>query len=233
MQDIKNWIEYYDIKASASDDPLEISDMHLGDDVVNQLFLETEENRMRALLQPGKNRDRGSHLLDLGCSTGICTGLLEKYFTSVTGVDLAEKTVEIAKKRLPGCTFIVDDITQLTKLQDDNNFTHVVSYGVMNFLSDENLVDFFVALARVTRQGTRVVICRVPNKDYYEAYQKFRAKRDLTRQRIIKDQLQWNWISEDFVRKQVEPHFEFIPILPLLQLEFPLRAFFDFVLIRK
>ena len=233
MQDFKNWIEYYDMKASASDDPLEISDMHLGDDVANQLFLETEENRMRALLQPDKNRGSDRHLLDLGCSTGICTGLLEKYFTSVTGVDLAAKTVEIAKKRLPGCTFIVDDITQLTKLQDDNNFTHVVSYGVMNFLSDENLVDFFVALARVTKQGTRVVICRVPNKDYYEAYQEFRAKRDLTRQRIIKDQLQWNWISEDFVRKQVEPHFEFIPILPLLQLEFPLRAFFDFVLIRK
>jgi len=233
MDDVKNWVEYYDMKASKSDNPLEVSDMHLGDSVANQLFLESEEARMRALLQPAIAGSNGSHLLDLGCSAGTCTGLLEKYFDSVTGVDLAPKTVEIAKKRLPNCTFIVDDITKLTKLDADNNFTHVVSYGVIHYLSVENLVDFFATLTRVTKKGTRVAICRVPNQDYYEAYQEFRQKRNISRQLIVKDQLQWTWISEDFVRREVEHNFEFIPILPLLQLDFPLRAFFDFVLIRK
>ena len=233
MEDVKNWVEYYDMKASKSDNPLEVSDMHLGDSVANQLFLESEEARMRALLQPGKDRRNGNHLLDLGCSAGTCTGLLEKYFDSVTGVDLAAKTVEIAKKRLPNCTFIVDDITKLTKLDADNNFTHVVSYGVIHYLAAETLVDFFATLASVTKRGTRIAICRVPNQDYYEAYQEFRQKRNISRQLIIKDQLQWTWISEDFVRREVEHNFEFIPILPLLQLDFPLRAFFDFVLIRK
>ena len=233
MDDVKNWVEYYDMKASKSDNPLEVSDMHLGDSVANQLFLESEEARMKALLQPAIAGSNGSHLLDLGCSAGTCTGLLEKYFDSVTGVDLAPKTVEIAKKRLPNCTFIVDDITKLTKLDADNNFTHVVSYGVIHYLSVENLVDFFATLTRVTKKGTRVAICRVPNQDYYEAYQEFRQKRNISRQLIVKDQLQWTWISEDFVRREVEHNFEFIPILPLLQLDFPLRAFFDFVLIRK
>jgi len=233
MEDVKTWVEYYDMKASKSDNPLEVSDMHLGDSVANQLFLESEEARMRSLLQPGKDRRNGSHLLDLGCSAGTCTGLLEKYFDSVTGVDLAAKTVEIAKKRLPNCTFIVDDITKLTKLDTDNNFTHVVSYGVIHYLSVENLVDFFAALTRITKKGTRIAICRVPNQDYYEAYQEFRQKRNISRHLIVKDQLQWTWISEDFVRGEVEHNFEFIPFLPLLQLEFPLRAFFDFVLIRK
>lgn len=233
MEDLKSWVEYYDMKASKSDDPLEVSDMHLGDSVANQLFLESEEARMRALLQPGKSSNNGSHLLDLGCSAGTCTGLLEKYFESVTGVDLAAKTVEIAKKRLPNCTFIVDDITKLTKLPADNNFTHVVSYGVIHYLSTEGQVDFFATLARITGRGTRVAICRVPNKDYYYAYQEFRNKRNLNRKLVTKDQLQWTWISEDFVRREVESNFEFIPFLPLLQLEFPLKAFFDFVLIRK
>ena len=61
MDDVKNWVEYYNMKATRSDDPLEVSDMHIGDSVANQLFLESEEHRMRALLQPRK----GSHLLDL------------------------------------------------------------------------------------------------------------------------------------------------------------------------
>lgn len=233
MEDVKNWVEYYDRKATKSTDPLEVSDMHLGDDVANQLFLDSEEIRMRALLQPGEIGGNSSHLLDLGCNAGICTGLLEKYFKSVTGVDLAANAIEFAKKRLPGCTFIVDDITKLTKLKEDNNFTHVVSYGVMQYLSEESLVDFFSALGRVTKKGTRVAICRVPNKYYYEAYQEFRKGRNLNRKLIVKDQLQWTWVSEDFVRRQVESHFEFISILPLLQLDFPLKAFFDFVLIRK
>lgn len=234
MEDFKNWVEYYDMKATQSDDPLEMSDMHLGNDVANQLFLNSEETRMRALLQPGNNGSKGGHLLDLGCNVGICTGLLEKYFSSVTGVDLAAKPVEIAKKRLPNCTFIVDDITRLTKLPAGNNYTHVVSYGVIHYLpNDESLVDFFATLDRITMKGTRVAICRVPNKHYYEAYQEFRGKRTINRERVIKDQLQWNWISEDFVRREVEANFEFIPFLPVLQLEFPLKAFFDFVLIRK
>jgi cyclopropane fatty-acyl-phospholipid synthase-like methyltransferase len=233
MEDVNNWVEYYNMKASQSEDPLEVSDMHLGDDVTNQLFLESEETRMRALLQPGQNHHNGNHLLDLGCSAGTCTGLLEKYFDSVTGVDLANKTVEIARKRLPKCTFIVDDITRLTKLPVDNNFTHVISYGVLHYLSMENIVDFFASLARITKPGTRVAICRVPNQNYYEAYQEFRQQRNISRKPFVKNQLQWTWISEEFVRSEVEPHFEYIPILPVLQLQFPLKAFFDFVLIRK
>ena len=153
MDDVKNWVEYYNMKATRSDDPLEVSDMHIGDSVANQLFLKTEEDRMRALLQPRK----GSHLLDLGCSAGTCTSLLEKYFDSVTGVDLAEKTVAIAEKRLPNCAFIVDDITKLSKLPVDNKFTHAVSYGVIHYLSEDGVADFFAALARVTRKGARVV----------------------------------------------------------------------------
>jgi cyclopropane fatty-acyl-phospholipid synthase-like methyltransferase len=158
---------------------------------------------------------------------------LEKYFDSVTGVDLAPNTIEVAKKRLPNCRFIVDDITSLSQLPSDINYSHIISYGVLHYISRETIDDFFKTLARITKPGCRIVICRVPNHAYYEAYQEFRQKRALSRQLIVKDQLQWNWFSEEFLRSQVEAHFEFIPFLPLLQLEFPLRAFFDFVLIRK
>jgi cyclopropane fatty-acyl-phospholipid synthase-like methyltransferase len=233
MEDVKSWVDYYNKKATYSDNPLEVSDMHLGNAVANQLFLLAEEKRMRAFLQPGKNRGTGNHLLDLGCSAGTCTGLMEKYFDSVTGVDLASNTIEIAKKHLPSCTFIVDDITTLTKVETDSHFTHVLSYGVIHYLSKENLVHFFSALRRITRTGTRIAICRIPNKDHYQDYQEFRQSREISRKLFVKDQLQWTWVSEDFVRGQVEADFEFIPIFPLLQLDFPLKAFFDFVLIRK
>lgn len=232
MENINTWVEYYNHKAARSDDPLEISDMHLGNDVANKLFWESEEYRMRALLQPLNVRGI-RHLLDLGCSAGTCTGLMEKHFDVVTGVDLAEKTIEVARRRLPHCTFIVDDITQLTTLETQGDFTHVVSYGVIHYLSEDGITDFFSALARVTRTGTRIAICRVPNKDYYNEYQAFRLQRNINRNRIVRDQLQWTWLDEDFIRERVQEHFEFIPFMPLLQLEFPLKAFFDFVLIRK
>lgn len=231
MNKPKNWIEYYDLKAMESNNPLEISDMHLGNELANQAFLESEKFRLKALLQIDIKKS-DNHLLDLGCSVGICTGLLKEFFNQTTGVDLSEKSLEIARQRIEGVTFLVDNITELSKLPI-LEYTHILSYGVLQFLNDLEIIAFFEALARISKRGTRIVISRVPNKDFYGAYQDYRDSRNLVRTRIVSDELKWNFISPDFVADHTRNSFELILILPLIQLDMPLKAFFDFVLIKK
>jgi cyclopropane fatty-acyl-phospholipid synthase-like methyltransferase len=225
---MNNWIEYYNHRALNSDNPFDISEMHIGNDVANQQFFADEERRMVSLFQPKAD----STLIDLGCSAGICIGLLEKYFGHCIGVDLAENTLAVATERLPNAEFIHDDITKLDKLQG-RTFDFVLTYGVLQFLNDEQLASYFKALPTITQKGAKVAINRMPNKFHYEAYQEYRRNRNVNRATIQSDNLVWNWISEDFIKDHTKDHFDYIGILPSSQLEMPLKAFFDCLLIRK
>lgn len=55
----------------------------------------------------------GAKVLELGCGAGVpTTQELQENFL-VTGVDISEKSIEIAKKNVPQANFIVGDMTKL------------------------------------------------------------------------------------------------------------------------
>ena len=55
--------------------------------------------------------------LDLGCGAGYDSKIMSKLGARVTGVDISEKLIEIAKKNVPACNFYVGDINEpMTKL---------------------------------------------------------------------------------------------------------------------
>ena len=69
---------------------------------------------------------RGAKVLDIGCGAGVpVTELLVKYF-DVTGVDLSEKQIELARKLVPGATFICSDMNTLAF--PDASFDAICSY---------------------------------------------------------------------------------------------------------
>src|SRR5919109_1173881 len=55
----------------------------------------------------------GAAVLDLGCATGeLLTKRLAERF-AVTGVDISERQIELAKRRVPKATFVRADMTEI------------------------------------------------------------------------------------------------------------------------
>ncbi|MBI2630469.1 class I SAM-dependent methyltransferase [Candidatus Pacearchaeota archaeon] len=56
---------------------------------------------------------RGKKVLDLGCGPGIYAKVLSEKGASVKGIDISEKSIEIAKKEAPHAEFIIGDAEKL------------------------------------------------------------------------------------------------------------------------
>lgn len=60
----------------------------------------------------------GLTLLDVGCGDGFWSKILAKYCKHITGIDISEKGIEIAKQKLPTGNFIVGDALKHTEKYD-------------------------------------------------------------------------------------------------------------------
>lgn len=225
---MESWIDYYNKKASESDNYLDVSDMHVGDDVANKNFLDDEKVRLMELLQPNPD----NILVDLGCSAGTCLGLVHSAYKRSIGVDLSEGVLNIAKKRLPQCEFIWDDITVGSQIPE-SVADHILSYGVLQFLTNNQLKGLFEVIFKTLKPGGKAVIIRTPNKNFYEEYQNYRVNRNSTRKALTNENLTWNWVSPNYIKELCKDKFELSVILPTTGVNFPLKGFFDFILIKK
>src|SRR5215467_5256716 len=61
---------------------------------------------------------RGLAVLDAGCGTGYLARKLRDRGAHVTGVDIAERMIEIARADHAGIEFLVDSCTELATLKD-------------------------------------------------------------------------------------------------------------------
>ncbi len=78
-----------------------------------------------------------SRALEIGCSFGQMTALLAKKFSHLTAVDISQKSVKIAEKRLRlygmrHVNFTVDDAESLSTLPD-GSFDVVFSFSTLRF----------------------------------------------------------------------------------------------------
>jgi SAM-dependent methyltransferase len=74
-------------------------------------------------------------ILDLGCGTGILTGMLAENGYEVVGLDLSEKMLQLARDRHSSIPFIQGDFTRLPDL---GRFDAAVTSGEpFNYLPDE------------------------------------------------------------------------------------------------
>lgn len=73
-----------------------------------------------------KRLPKGAEVLDAGCGAGVpVTHFLSRFF-KVTGVDISETQIRLARQLVPNAQFICQDITQLTF--PDNSFHAICSY---------------------------------------------------------------------------------------------------------
>ncbi len=98
---------------------------------------------------------RGLAVLDAGCGTGYLAAKLRDRGARVTGVDLAERMVAIARADHPDIDFRVDSCTELATLGDGQFDLVVANYVLMD---TPDLAATMRAFARVLRPGGAAVL---------------------------------------------------------------------------
>lgn len=107
---------------------------------------------------------QGSEILDIGCNTGQYTTLFEALGYRMTGIDLSDKSIELAKENAKSLDLNIDyfqsDVEKLS-LFSENSFDGIVSFSALRYLS--NLKIALQQIYRVTKKGG-VVTLDFPNK---------------------------------------------------------------------
>ncbi len=96
----------------------------------------------------------GSALLDAGCGSGVVSLLATQHGIAVTGVDVSQPFIDIARKRVPDASFVVGDFQELPF--EDASFDGLIASNSLQFVPDR-----FGAMqeaARVLRRGGRAAI---------------------------------------------------------------------------
>lgn len=96
-------------------------------------------------------------VLDVGCGTGVLTRELVKYTSdsgSVTGLDLSESMLSVARGRCPGATFRQGNVAKLPFA--DQSFDAVLSSFMLMFVPEP--AQAVNEIRRVLRPGGRLVV---------------------------------------------------------------------------
>lgn len=130
----------------------------------------------------------GDSVLELGCGTGVFSGILAKHGRRTTLLDFSAKSVEFCREvftqaQLPG-TFVQADVCQPFPFEN-GAFDCVWSSGLLEHFTDEQLTFILKESARVSRQ---CVVSLVPNARsiFYRAGKWYQEAHGL-----------WPWGKED------------------------------------
>lgn len=117
--------------------------------------------------QAGTNHPK---LLDLGSGIGYDAKIVSKMGARVVGVDLSEKSVEIAKKNVPTCKFFVGDITD--SLERLGKFDGLYCLATIMHVGVQNMKKTFDNMASVLKKGGLLLISSFDGvgKNYEKSY---------------------------------------------------------------
>lgn len=110
-----------------------------------------------------KHAVRGLHgnVLDVACGTGDMMVRLAEQGCTVTGVDISEEMLEVARLKAKGARFMVADAEHLPF--EDNSFDTVTcAFGVRNFVHLEKGLS---EMMRVLKPGGKMVILELATPD--------------------------------------------------------------------
>ena len=216
---MKEWVNYYNERASRIKDPIEIAEMSI---TKEQYKLDVQ--KILSYLSLPKD----DILVDLGCCTGNSIEMVKPYVKSIIGVDMSVNALSCAQSRHPDCQFILDDVTTLKSFKD-KSYSLFLCFGLLHYLSDEEISQLFATLSRIIKSNGTISFLRVPDIVYYDSYQSYRRNK-YNKNKIV-DNLKWNWISEEIIYNLALDHgFIYERKKQLVQSKMPMQAFFDFSL---
>ncbi|MFX1302930.1 MAG: class I SAM-dependent methyltransferase [Promethearchaeota archaeon] len=100
---------------------------------------------------------KNTHILDAGCGAGIPTAkFLSKKGFKVTGIDLSDKMLTLARKNVPDAEFIKMDINDI--IFKENTFDGVISVYTLFHIPKENHYSIFIKFFEILKPGGILLI---------------------------------------------------------------------------
>jgi SAM-dependent methyltransferase len=111
----------------------------------------TDDSRSPLLADLEQRLTPGSTVLDLGCGNGLPTARQLARTFEVTGVDLSEAQIELARRNVPEATFVVGDLAAVDFAAA--SFDAVVALYSITHVPRAEHAALFAAIARWLRPG--------------------------------------------------------------------------------
>jgi len=167
------------------------------DEMYTQIFdYDWEAKIVREIL--GKNG--GEKILDAGVGTGRLAAKLIEMGYSVTGVDISDEMLALAKKNAPNAKLIKAD---LRNLPFEDMFDAAVCLGRVTtyMLTDLDLEALLKSLHRALRMGGILIIDAFDRDELREDFNKYASREELydTKLGRIKRKNQMRWIDDNHI----------------------------------
>jgi len=119
------------------------------DNVDDEAFYYNQYRAYTRHLQENRVRICG-HVLDLGCGTGLQVPLVQESADRITGIDISEGLLQVARRKFSNVNFLLADACDLPF--QDSYFDTVISYGeVFSHISEYKTA--FKEAIRVLKPG--------------------------------------------------------------------------------
>ena len=122
----------------------------------HDFFTRAKARRLIALARKQLGDPARLSVLDVGCGTGITLGVLASRFQKAMGVDISDKMVDEAKRRVPACEFKAFDGASIPAA--DGTYDLVYAINVFHHVPPPRRAALVADMARVTKPGGLVAI---------------------------------------------------------------------------
>lgn len=99
----------------------------------------------------------GNKICNVGCGpTEDITNILKERSMQITGIDISERCIEIAKMKNPEVTFLREDFLKSTL--EENYFDGVISYHSLMYTPLRHIDIYFKNILRILKKGGKVLL---------------------------------------------------------------------------
>ena len=95
-------------------------------------------------------------ILDLGCGAGYDSKILAKLGAKMTGIDISEELIKIAKKQVVNCKFFVGDLTE--KYNKLGKFDGILCLATIMHVGTTKMKQTFDNMVEVLNKGGLVLV---------------------------------------------------------------------------
>ncbi|MBP7479332.1 MAG: class I SAM-dependent methyltransferase [Spirochaetaceae bacterium] len=129
-------------------------------------------------------------ILDLGCGPGNVSNFLLHSNPSlkITGIDLSEKMIELAKQNVHKADFIIDDIRNIQN-RFTKKFDHIIASFCLPFLYDDETRKFISGCSALLKEGGYMYLSTMMGKGYQYEIPSFSKG----------DEMFFNYYSKEFL----------------------------------
>ncbi|ARM74986.1 class I SAM-dependent methyltransferase [Acidianus manzaensis] len=111
-----------------------------------------------------KKYNLNKKVLDVPCGIGRISYFLSKLGYDITGVDISEKMIKMAKNNIPSGKFYRADMRYISEILEKEKFDLVINiFNSLGYFSDEEDFEILKSLREVTN---KIAVINMDNRDY-------------------------------------------------------------------